>query len=98
MPYEGCKGGGFDKSSLIRPPYSRRQIPRPGSFDQSPCLPEVHHSLQVAFRPTQRYESNLTTAWGQPFASTHSTPSYAQWPKSLMSAALLVDRTRARNH
>ena len=84
MPYEGCKGGGFDRSSLIRPPYSRRQIPRPGSFDQSPCLSEVHHSLQVAFRPCRRYESNLTTAVGRPFASSHAGYSYQQWPQSLM--------------
>ena len=50
MPYEGCKGGGYDKSSLIRPPYYQRQLANPASSEQFAPLPPLHDSLQFGFR------------------------------------------------
>ena len=53
MPYEGCKGGGYDKSSLIRPPYYQRQLANPASSEQFAPLPPLHDSLQFGFRPVR---------------------------------------------
>lgn len=85
MPYEGYKGGGYDRSSLIRTPYQRTQLPTSASNEQMAYLSFTHPSLQADFQPTRRYESNITTPYGRLFASRATTP-YSEWPDSLMAA------------
>ena len=82
MPYEGCKGGGFDRSSLIRPPYYRRQLAIPSTTEQYAPLISVHDSLQCDFRPVRRYESHVTSPNGRQFSMIHS-PSWQDHPMSL---------------
>jgi hypothetical protein len=82
MPYEGSKGGGFDRSSLIRPPYYRRQVAIPSTSEQFAPLSAVHNSLQCDFRPVRRYESHMTTGCGRQFATIH-TKSWQDHPMSL---------------
>jgi len=89
MPYEGFKGdslgcGGYDRYSLIRPEYHRRQIPIMASNEQAVLLPHVHFSLQPAFRPARRFESHVTAANGRTFASASNMVPYSEFPQSLM--------------
>uniref|UniRef100_A0A7S2JLQ1 Uncharacterized protein n=1 Tax=Haptolina brevifila TaxID=156173 RepID=A0A7S2JLQ1_9EUKA len=86
MPFEGFKGGGYDRSAMIRLPYSRTQLPIVASSEQFAMLRPVHPSLQSAFAPARRYESNLTTPYGRPFTSNNA-PGYSDFSGSLMAAS-----------
>ena len=70
MPYEGYKGGGYDRSTMIRPDYHRRQVPIVSSAEQSMLLPDLHVSLQHGFSHARRYESHMTAANGRTFAAS----------------------------
>lgn len=91
QPFEGYKGGGFDRSSLIRPPYHRRQLAIPSTSEQLAPLSPVHPSLQCDFRPVRRYESNLSAPCGRQFKSIGARP-YNEFAASLN---YLQDRGKA---
>ena len=84
----GFKGGGYDRSSLIRPAYHRRQLPTVATSEHNQALPPIHDSLVYAFSPVRRFESHLTTPIGRTFASTKEMAdpacSYYARPQSLM--------------
>ena len=79
---DGCRGGGYDRSALIRLPYHQQQL-RPSS-GETVWLPEVHDSLGAAFRHTRRYESPVTAGSGRTFASARQGVPFSEWNRSLM--------------
>jgi len=86
MPFEGFKGGGYDRSSVIRAPYSRITVATVATNEQVPMLAPVHPSLQAAFRPTRRYESAHATPYGRQFAASSAEVPYQAWSESLSAS------------
>jgi len=86
MPFEGFKGGGYDRSSMIRSPYSRITVATVATNEQVPMLAPVHPSLQAAFRPTRRYESAHATPYGRQFAASSAEVPYQVWSESLSAS------------
>lgn len=84
MPYEGYKGGGYDRSTVIRPPYYKRQLPTMSTSEQIDMLAPVPASLHSGFMPVRRYESEMTDACGRRFSTIRSAVPYSEYPRSLM--------------
>ena len=96
MPFEGFKGGGYDRSTMIRTPYSLTKLPIVSNSEPTPFLRETHPSLQANCGPARRIESMLTSSYGRRFDSISGSPTYEQWPRSLMFSTRLGDAARAK--